>query len=149
MCSRFHGLRVAAGSNSANSVVASLPRMIAPARFEPRHRLGVVVGNEARERLRAALGCKAGGIEDVLDSDRHAVERAAKAPLARFAVELCGGAARPRTIDRSPRLDHAVEQIDARKRRVDQLDRRELALADKAGRLRERERVRLWHRVFP
>ncbi len=91
--------------------------------LKPRHRLGVVVGNEAGERLRATLGCKAGGIEDVLDPDRHAVERPAKAPLARFAVEFSGGAARPRAIDRNPRLNRAVEPIYARKQRVDQLDR--------------------------
>src|SRR5262245_44605840 len=32
VCSRFHGLRVSAGSRLANSVVVALPRMIAPAR---------------------------------------------------------------------------------------------------------------------
>ena len=116
--------------------------------LKSRHRLGVVVGNEAGERLRATLGCKPGGIEDVLDSNRHAVERPAKAPLASFAVEFGGGAARPRAIYRDPRLDRAVEQIDPCKRRVDQLDGRDLVLADKTGRLRERERVRLCHRIF-
>ena len=31
--------------------------------FEPRHRIGVVIGNEAGQRFRATLGRKAGGIE--------------------------------------------------------------------------------------
>ena len=117
--------------------------------LESRHRLGVVVGNEAGERFRAGFGCKAGGIEDVFNPDRHAVKRPAKAPLARFPLQLGRDAARARAIDRGPRLYRAVEPIDARQRRVDQLDRRELALADQAGRLRERERVQLWHRVSP
>src|SRR5215469_14350652 len=33
VCARFHGLQVGVGAISANSVVAVLPRMMAPARF--------------------------------------------------------------------------------------------------------------------
>ena len=75
-------------------MVANLPSTIAPARLETYDSLGIVVGYEASEHLRAGFGFQRGGMEDVLNPDQYAMEHATQMPLARLAVKLSGCAAR-------------------------------------------------------
>src|SRR5690242_4416005 len=59
--------------------------------FEAQDSLSIVVWDKTSERLGTGLSFRAGGIEDVLDTDRYAMERATQIPLTRFAVKLGSG----------------------------------------------------------
>ena len=86
VCAGLCGLAVLPGVKQANSVVTVLPRTIAPAR--PRQRDAGGVGRRAMPLIdrRAVAGRHVGGVDQVLDRDRDAVQRAARRPPRRAAA---------------------------------------------------------------
>ena len=86
---RSHGFLVARGCIQANSVVTVLPTITAPASRSAATLAAVALAAAAGEQRRTVLGGHVDGFDDVLDSDRHAVdrrERLAGAPAVRGAI---------------------------------------------------------------
>src|SRR5262249_22092757 len=92
-------------------------------------------GRVARRRTpgvqrRAVLGRHVRGVDDVLDADRHAVQRSDR--LSRQSMLVGGARLRQRVvgIEKRPRLDTGVGFTDARQTRSDVLLGRDHAVAD-------------------
>src|SRR5499433_3823244 len=75
---RSWGLRVPRGSVEANSVVTVFPTMTAPASRSAATLAPSRSEPEAGEQRRAVFGRHVGGLDDVLDADRHAVNLRAR-----------------------------------------------------------------------
>ena len=120
------GCAVSAGCMKASSVVTVLPMMTAPAARSRATTVASVRGTPAGVEGRAVLGRDAGGVDDVLDPDRQAVQRPDR-PAAR---------ARAR---RRP----APRAAPARGRASAQAPHRRLALARSGRRTPRRARRRL------
>ena len=73
------GCEVGPGWRLANSVVTVLPSRIAAGRARQRRRAGIEARPAAGIDRRAVAGRHVGGVEDVLDAERHAPEHAAPA----------------------------------------------------------------------
>ena len=88
---------------------------------------------------------QAGDIDDVLDADRHAVQRPAR-PAGRD-LGLGGLRRRHRRLAVEPDEDVElrVEPLDALEQRLHQLDRREFAGGDRPRRLGGRQPVQVGH----
>ena len=90
------------------------------------------------ERAGAGGGRHARDVEDVLDPDGDAVEWPAEPSRARVRRALAGGGPRPRLVDVDPGPERGICGPDPRQADLDQLDRRERALPDAGGRVRDR-----------
>ena len=113
VCSRLCGLRVLPGEKYAHSVVTVLPSITAPAARSIVTTVGVVARRAPLVQHRAVLGRHVGGVDDVLQADRHAVQRADR--LAR-APALVGGARlveRELLVEEGPGLHLGLERADA------------------------------------
>ena len=97
--SRFQGLRVGGGSKLAYCVVTVLPRSTAPAWRSLRTTVGVLAGDAVRPEPRAGRGRPVEDVEDVLDAERDAVQRAA--PLAALRAPRSSASASARAPSRS------------------------------------------------
>ena len=94
---RLRGLRVLAGVSSASSVVTVLPMMTAPALRRAATQVRVALGAAAGENRRAVLGRQVGGVEDVFDADRHAMQRRPALSPARNAASASRACVRARS----------------------------------------------------
>jgi hypothetical protein len=93
----------------------------------------------AGPELRAELRWHVGGVENVLDADRYAMQRTGRPAAAALVV---GGLRLPHrvvAIEKCPRLDIAVHLVDAFQTVADQLDRFHPPFADIGGSLSEAE----------
>ena len=123
------------------------------ARFlETAHAVRVFGRHVVPVERRPVRRANAGGVEDVLDPDRHAVERAAPAS----GLQLSFGAACRRTrLGRhhgDERVQRRIEAIDAREVRVGHFHRGDGARAHEARELRDREVAELLvdeHQITP
>ena len=81
------------------------------------------------------------GLVDILEADRDAVQRAAA--IAAHDLGLGGTGRREGRFSQHPdkAVELAVEALDAREAALGELDRRELALADKRGGLGDRQEI--------
>ena len=113
VCSGLRGLRVLPGVKVASSVVTVLPMMTAPARRSAVTQAASAVGWRPAVGAAAVLGRHVGRVDDVLDADRHPVQRADALALACAAI----GGARLRQrvlgIEELPGLDLGLELGDA------------------------------------
>jgi hypothetical protein len=85
------------------------------------------------ERRRARGGRQAGHVEDVLDTERHAVQRPAQTAGARLGVALAGGGQRAVAVDVRPGLQLRLQCAHAGQARLDERHRRAGAAADAVG----------------
>src|SRR5205807_5315648 len=86
----------------------------------------------------AGGGRHARDVKDVLDPDGDAVERPAESPRARVRRALAGGGPRPRLVDVDPGPERRIHGADPRQAELDEVDRRERALPEAGGRVRDR-----------
>src|SRR6185295_7475209 len=77
------------------------------------------------------------GVDDVLEPDRHAVDGAVEAPLARVGVEPAGGREGSLAVDRHPGLDVRLAGVDASETGLDEIRGREPAGANVRGRVQD------------
>jgi hypothetical protein len=101
----------------------------------------VEVGHVLLERLAGEGRADAGRRVEVLERDRHPVERRlgrSTVLLVRFGERLLG-------TDRHERAEVGVEPLDPLEVRLDELDRRDLVLPDEAGLLGRRKERELVH----
>ena len=107
--------------------------------LEAAHRLRVPLGDPANARLRSPGGQHAFGVVDVLERDGHPVQR----PPAATGRDL--GVRRSRRLEgalgheRHVGVEAGVVGLDARERRLDELERLELPRRDHPGRIGQRE----------
>ena len=104
-------------------------------RAHRRHRRAVRVADVVGEQLRAVRRAHAGDRERVLARERHAVQRPASAPARVGRHGLLARLVQPRQHER---VDLRIALGDPRRVRVEQLDRRDLALAHRASHPRRR-----------
>ena len=105
-------------------------------RPQPHHGGGIAVRAPPGKQRRAAFGRIVGGIEDVLDADRNAVQRTDRQPIAATLVERARLRERVVTVEMDEGVDLVVERRDAIEAGTDILGRRYRALRDLLGRLR-------------
>ena len=98
---------------------------------------GVGDGPVAAIDRRAHLGRQVGGVDDVLDADRHAMQRAARGT----AVEVVRLAQRELGIDRGPGVDVLLARVDAREAVADHVLAGGFARDGRAGDLARRKLV--------
>ena len=84
------GFKVRDGLSSASSVVTVLPRMIAPAARNAATQSASALGWRPVQWT-AVLGRHVGGIDDVLDADRHALERSKRPSRCNPLIRLSRG----------------------------------------------------------
>ena len=126
------GLVVGPGWVPANSAVTVLPRMTRARLAQDRHRRRVRRRAVPRIDRRAHLRRHVGGIEDVLDPDRHAVERPGR--RRRF-VAGAGPGEREVGVQKGPCPDRLLALGDAREAGAHRRLRRRPAFGDGARRL--------------
>ena len=127
VCSRFHGLRVGGGSKLAHSVVTVLPRMIAPAFRSRAMTAASRVGDVPLTQRRTAPRRPAGDVDDVLDADRNAVQRAEQLVVIQQLAQPLRFAVRALGIDVHPGVQPVIELLDAGQAVLDQIDRPQVA----------------------
>ena len=98
--------------------------------FEAAHHGGVEGRHEVAAHGGAARGAHAGGEAEVLDPDRHAVERSQIAAGGDLALGLLGGGERAVAGHRVVGVEARLERVDAREHGSGEVDRRQLAGAD-------------------
>ena len=108
---------------------------------EPRHDGRVVVGHEVRQDRGGAHRPDAARVAQVLDRDRHAVQRPAVVPGADLAVRSGGGRARLVGHHRRVAPEAPVDGRNAVEQGLGELRRRDLAALDPAGRLAQTQVV--------
>ena len=110
---------------------------------QPANRLGILRRDVVAEERGAMSGPHAIGVEDVLEANRNAVERAA--PTA--GRELGFRPARPRARlgghDGHESVQHRIESLDAREMRLGHLHRRHRPRAHQTGELGDREEAQV------
>ena len=92
------------------------------------------------ERTRACRRRHPGDVEDILDTHRDAVERPAEPPGLRLLRALARDRAGARFVEMNPGSKRRLHRPDPRQAALEDLDRRERALADPAGRFRDRRK---------
>ena len=129
----FHGLRVGDGSRNANWVVWVLPRMTAPAARSrataPQSRVGCVWANS---RAPAVVGMPR-HVEDILDADRHAVQRTSRAAGRGLGVALAGRRQGAVGVEMDPRQHLRLQRPHAGQASLDEGHGRADATADVIG----------------
>ena len=124
VCARFHGLRVGGGSKLAYCVVTVLPTRTAPGLAESLHHRRVLAGDAVLPQPRAARRRPVEHVDDVLDADGDAVQRAAI--VCRVAVRLvrsCGLLAAPSRSTSTQARTRVFEAVDALQALFQQIDR--------------------------
>ena len=133
VCSRFHGLRVGAGSRNANCVVCVLPRMIAPlARSICTDGASCVGRRCAHAFAPAVVGMPSTSKMSLMPTGMPC---SGPRSLPRFRLFLAQRRlrARARFVDVDPRLERRVERADAREARLDERDGRQRAALDRVA----------------
>ncbi len=95
-----------------------LAERVAAGGEDPSDELGVFSGLVAGERGRAHLGGQVIGIEDVLHTDRNAVQRAGVPALRALGVAGGGEGECPLVVERNPRSEPGFARADAREARL-------------------------------
>src|SRR5262249_33577978 len=104
---------------------------------------GVARWRAPRVQHRAVLGRHVAGVDDVLDSDRHAVQRPDGLAGESKLVGPSRLRARVIVIEKRPRLDLDVDFVHPGQARIRVLERTDRALAHQARRLRRRRLVEI------
>ena len=123
--------------------------MIAPAWRSFAITDGVRGGDVVEQDLRVACGRQAGDVDDVLDADRHAVQRTADAAGGDLGL---GGARRVHRgigVEPDEGVQLRVQPLDPRQQRGQQFDRREAAGGEFPHRLGGGQPVQLAHSPVP
>ena len=125
---------------AASSCMLVLPRMTAPASFSRCTRNASRAGWNDASAIEPARGRHLDRLVVVLDEDRNAVQRSARAPRRALGVERVGRLARARIDgdDRVQRRPLLVVGVDARQIEVDELPRRHLSRLHRALQLLDR-----------
>src|SRR5262252_7593350 len=115
-----------------------------PAGFaQRRYARGVALRAPAREERRAVLGRHVGGLDDVLDAERHTVDRRARLALAPPLGGLVGGCTRALKIEMNERANLRFERGEIGKAAFEEI-------AGSIGTIGKPCRgfeVRLWHEL--
>ncbi len=106
-----------------------------PGGAEPGHERRVARRERVREGRRAGPGGHAGDIDDVLDPDRHAMERSGRVPGRAGGIALARLGEGGSRIKVDPRPDRGIQRVDPLETCGGQRHRRPLAVADPARRL--------------
>ena len=107
------------------------------------HRVGRL--DVVEQNFRVAGGGQAGDVDDVLDADRHAVQRAADVAGGDLALRGAGGIQRGVGVQVDEDVELRVELFDARQQGLQELDGGELAGGEGACGLGGGEPVQLGH----
>ena len=124
----------------ASSVVTVLPRMIAPAERSRATTVASYSGRAAGVQHGTVLGGHVGGVDDVLDAHRQAVQRTDGMTLAAHAVDIARLLERALFVDEGPRLHARLVGADARQATAHQFFGAGASLAHGGDRLRRAER---------
>ena len=116
---------------------------------QPCHADRVLGGDIVDQDLRMAGRRQAGDIDDVLDADRHAVQRAAPPSRRDLGFGGLGGRHRRLGIEPDEGMQPRVEPADPVEQRRHQLDRRQLAGGDRRCRRCRRHPVQFAHSPSP
>jgi hypothetical protein len=116
---------------------------------QPRHADRVGSGDIVGEDLGMARRRQPGDIDDILDADRHAVQRPARAAGHDLGLGRPRRGGRRVAIEPDKRMQPRIEALDAVEERHRQLDRRQLARPDRLRRRRRGEPVQFTHGPAP
>ena len=133
------GLRVLPGVKAASSVVTVLPRMIAPASRRRSTTAASFERTPAAVEDGAVLGRQIARVDDVLQPDRHAVQRPGRAAGAAEAIRRLRLPHDVVGIEMRPRLHLRLALGDPRQARLGELDRLDRAARDLVARLKRGE----------
>jgi hypothetical protein len=123
------GFLVLPGWNTASSLAEDHRTR----RAQTSHHVAVIAWLATLQQHRAALGRHVRGVDNVLDADRHAVQRPDGLARAAHLVGDPGLGQRMLRIEEGPRFDVGVDRLDTREAGLDQLFRGHGALADRFG----------------
>jgi hypothetical protein len=110
---------------------------------------GVGGGDVVDQDLGVAGGRQPGDVDDVLDPDRHAVQRAADAPGGDLGLGVAGHRHGGLAVHPDEGVEPVVQAFDAVEQRGHQLDRRQGPCRKRAGGLRCGEPVQVAHKPIP
>jgi hypothetical protein len=110
-------------------------------RPQPRHGRRIAARRAAGPQFRSEFRRHVAGVEDILDADGHAMQRACGLALLATVVGHFGLQHRVVAVEKRPRVDIAIDLIDALEAVADELHRTKPAVADAGRSFRKPERM--------